>query len=147
MRDARSAFLQHHLEGQEMTDFTPFDQLLAGHAGLLEDTHHDRWVRAQSLFEERAYREAAALLSDLVDDPKAAEFGHALTDVRLLLARALFHSAQLNGALETAEALLVDEPGEAYAHLIAGRSLQRLNRRDEAARHLKLAKVLGGYGS
>ena len=46
-----------------MTDFTPFDQtsfdqLLRGHAGLLEDSVHDRWVRAQALFEERAYREA-----------------------------------------------------------------------------------------
>ena len=85
------------------------------------------------------------LLKELINDPQADEFGHALIDVRLLLARALFHSAQLNGALETAEALLVDEPGEAYAHLIAGRSLQRLNRRDEAVRHLKLAEALGGY--
>lgn len=130
-----------------MSDFTPFERLLAGHAGLLEDTSHDRWVRAQKLFDERAYREAATLARELVDDPLAADFGHALVDVRLLLARALFHSAQLNSALETAEALLADEPGEAYAHLIAGRSLQRLNRRDEAAGHLKLAEVLGGYRS
>lgn len=128
-----------------MTDFTPFERLLAGHAGLVEDSNHDRWVRAQNLFEDRAYREAAVLLKELINDPQADEFGHALIDVRLLLARALFHSAQLNGALETAEALLVDEPGEAYAHLIAGRSLQRLNRRDEAVRHLKLAEALGGY--
>ena len=130
-----------------MTDFTPFERLLAGHAGLVEDSFHDRWVRAQSLFDDRAYREAAALLRELVESPQAAEFGHALIDVRLLLARALFHSAQLNGALATAEALLVDEPGEAYAHLLAGRSLQRLNRREEAAGHLKLAEVLGGYRS
>ena len=122
-----------------MTDFTPFERLLAGHAGLMEDCHHDRWVRAQRLFKDRAYREATVLLKELVGDPQADDFGHGLIDVRLLLARALFHSAQLNGALETAEALLVDEPGEAYAHLIAGRSLQRLNRRDEAVRPLKLA--------
>ena len=54
-----------------MTDFTPFDQtsfdqLLRGHAGLLEDSVHDRWVRAQALFEERAYREAAVLLTELL---------------------------------------------------------------------------------
>ncbi len=130
-----------------MTDFTPFERLLAGHAGLVEDSFHDRWVRAQSLFDDRAYREAAVLLRELVESPQSAEFGHALIDVRLLLARALFHSAQLNGALATAEALLIDEPGEAYAHLLAGRSLQRLNRREEAAGHLKLAEVLGGYRS
>lgn len=130
-----------------MTDFTPFERLLAGHAGLVEDSFHDRWVRAQSLFDDRAYREAAVLLRELVESPQSTEFGHALIDVRLLLARALFHSAQLNGALATAEALLIDEPGEAYAHLLAGRSLQRLNRREEAAGHLKLAEVLGGYRS
>ena len=122
-----------------MTDFSPFERLLAGHAGHTEDCHHDRWVRAQRLFGDRAYREATVLLKELVSDPQTDDFGHGLIDVRLLLARALFHSAQLNGALETAEALLVDEPGEAYAHLIAGRSLQRLNRRDEAVRPLKLA--------
>lgn len=130
-----------------MIDFTPFERLLAGHAGMLEDSAHDRWLRAQRLFEDRAYRESAALLRALVDDPQAGAFGHALVDVRLLLARALYHSAQLNSALEVAESLLEDEPGEAYAHLIAGRSLQRLNRRDEAVRHLKLAEVLGGYRS
>ena len=31
-----------------MTDFTPFEDLLRGHAGLLEDTTHDRWLRAQA---------------------------------------------------------------------------------------------------
>ena len=103
-----------------MTDFTPFERLLAGHAGHTEDCHHDRWVRAQRLFGDRAYREATVLLKELVSDPQTVDFGHGLIDVRLLLARALFHSAQLNGALETAEALLVDEPGEAYAHLTAG---------------------------
>ena len=36
-----------------MTDFTPFEDLLRGHAGLLEDSAHDRWVRAQALFDER----------------------------------------------------------------------------------------------
>jgi len=130
-----------------MTDFTPFERLLAGHAGFIEDSVHDRWVRAKMLFEERSYREAAALLKELISDPQAEEFGHALIDVRLLLARALYHSALLNPALETAEAILVDEPGEAYAHLLAGRTLERLSRPDEAARHLKLAELLGGYRS
>src|SRR5690242_6000273 len=78
-----------HARGATMTDFTPFEDMLRGHAGLLEDTTHDRWLRAQALFEERAYREAAVMLTELLDDP--GDVGHELTDVRLLLARALFH--------------------------------------------------------
>ena len=131
-----------------MTDFTPFDQtsfeqLLRGHAGLLEDTDHDRWLRAQTLFEERAYREAAVLLTELLAD--AADVGHELTDVRLLLARSLYHSAQLNGAIKVATELLEHDPNEPYAHLLVGRSLQRQGRRDEAQPHLRLAELLGGY--
>ena len=56
-----------------MTDFTPFEDLLRGHAGLLEDAAHDRWLRAQALFEERAYREAAVLLTELLDAADAAD--------------------------------------------------------------------------
>jgi Flp pilus assembly protein TadD len=126
-----------------MTDFTPFEDLLRGHAGLLEDTAHDRWVRAQALFDERAYREAAVLLTELLED--AADVGHELTDVRLLLARSLYHSAQLNGAIKVATELLDHDPNEPYAHLLVGRSLQRQGRRDEAQPHLRLAELLGGY--
>ena len=128
-----------------MTDFTPFEDLLRGHAGLLEDTDHDRWVRAQALFEERAYREAAVLLTELLDAADAADVGHELTDVRLLLARSLYHSAQLNGAIKVATELLDHDPNEPYAHLLVGRSLQRQGRRDEAQPHLRLAELLGGY--
>ena len=126
-----------------MTDFTPFEDLLRGHAGLLEDTAHDRWLRAQALFAERAYREAAVLLTELLDD--AADVGHELTDVRLLLARSLYHSAQLNGAIKVATELLDHDPNEPYAHLLVGRSLQRQGRGDEAQPHLRLAELLGGY--
>jgi Flp pilus assembly protein TadD len=128
-----------------MTDFTPFEDLLRGHAGLLEDSTHDRWLRAQALFEERAYREVAVLLTELLDDP--GEVRHELTDVRLLLARALFHSAQLEGAIRVATELLEHDPNEPYAHLLLGRSLQRQGRRDEAQPHLRLAELLGGYRS
>ena len=126
-----------------MTDFTPFEDLLRGHAGLLEDTAHDRWVRAQSLFEDRAYREAARLLTDLLDE--AGDVGHALTDVRLLLARAHFHAAQLDSAIRVATELLEHDPNEPYAHLLVGRALQRQNRIEEAQPHLRLAELLGGY--
>lgn len=126
-----------------MTDFTPFEDLLRGHAGMLDDTAHDRWVRAQALFEERAYREAAVLLTELIDD--SADVGHELTDVRLLLARSLYHSAQLDGTIRVATELLEHDPNEPYAHLLVGRALQRKGRRDEARPHLRLAELLGGY--
>lgn len=126
-----------------MTDFTPFEDLLAGHAGLLEDSLHDRWVRAQSLFEDRAYREAIVLLKELLEQPE--DFGHALTDARLLLARSYYHSALLGPAIDAAREVLAIDPQEAYAHLLIGRSLQRQSKPDEAAPHLKLAHLLGGY--
>ena len=126
-----------------MTDFTPFEDLLRGHAGLLEDSPHDRWLRAQALFEQRAYREAAVLLTELLDD--SADVGHELTDVRLLLARSLYHSAQLDGTIRVATELLEHDPNEPYAHLLVGRALQRKGRRDEAQPHLRLAELLGGY--
>ncbi|QSR33253.1 hypothetical protein CFI00_22630 [Nocardioides sp. S5] len=112
---------------------------------MLEDSVHDRWVRAQALFEERAYREAAVLLTELLDDP--GEVVHELTDVRLLLARSLFHSAQLNGTIRVATELLEHDPNEPYAHLLLGRALQRQGRKDEAQPHLRLAELLGGYRS
>jgi len=128
-----------------MTDFTPFEDLLRGHAGLLEDSTHDRWLRAQALFEERSYREAAVLLAELLED--TADVRHELTDVRLLLARSLFHSAQLDGTIRVATELLEHDPNEPYAHLLLGRALQRKGRRGEAQPHLRLAELLGGYRS
>ncbi len=126
-----------------MTDFTPFEDLLRGHAGLLQDTAHDRWLRAQALFAERAYRDAAILLTELLDD--SDDVRHELTDVRLLLARSLYHSAQLDGTIRVATELLEHDPNEPYAHLLVGRALQRKGRREEAQPHLRLAELLGGY--
>ena len=128
-----------------MTDFTPFEDLLRSSRGLVEDSPFDRWLRAQELFAERAYREAAVLLTELLDDP--GEVVHELTDVRLLLARSLFHSAQLDGTIRVATELLEHDPNEPYAHLLLGRALQRQGRRDEAQPHLRLAELLGGYRS
>lgn len=125
-----------------MTDFTPFEQLLAGHAGLLEDSVHDRWLRAQALFQDRAYREAIVLLKELLE---VDEIGHGLTEARLLLARAYYHSALLGPAIDAARDVLAIDPHEPYAHLLLGRSLQRQSKPDEAAPHLKLAELLGGY--
>ena len=126
-----------------MTDFTPFEDLLRGHAGLLEDAPSTAGSTPRSSSRRSAYREAAVLLTELLDD--SADVRHELTDVRLLLARSLYHSAQLNGAIRVATELLEHDPNEPYAHLLVGRSLQRQGKADEAQPHLRLAELLGGY--
>jgi Flp pilus assembly protein TadD len=126
-------------------DVTPFAELLRGHTGTDSETMHHRWLQAQELFAERSYREAALLLRELLAGTDVDEVGHGLTDARLLLARAYFHSAQLGRSIETAEELLAADPNEPYAHLLLGRALQRQGRRAEAGPHLRLAELLGGY--
>ena len=128
-----------------MTDFTPFEDLLRGHAGLLEDSTHDRWLRAQALFEERSYREAAVLLAELLED--TADVRHELTDVRLLLARSLFHSAQLDGTIRVATELLEHDPNEPYAHLLLGQPQVRLRLAPAPLALQRAAELLGGYRS
>ncbi|WP_284284984.1 tetratricopeptide repeat protein [Arsenicicoccus piscis] len=143
-------------------DFTPFDELLRGHTGTPEEARadataeaeslHARWHRGQALFEERDYRGAAIVLSALVADLEALQgpevesrVSHGLADVRLLLARAYYHSAQLDHAIVAAEQVLAESPDDAYAHLLIGRALQRSGRGEQADGHLKLAELLGDY--
>lgn len=106
-----------------------------------------RWAEGQ--FEDRDYRGAArtleALLADIERDP--SQVGHPVTDVRLLLARAYYHSAQLRHAEETARALLADNPTEAYAALLLARTLQRASRHEEARQAMHLAAALGAPGT
>ena len=59
-----------------MTDFTPFEDLLAGHAGLLEDTVHDRWVRAQALFEDAGLPRGHRAAPRAARRPEVDEIGH-----------------------------------------------------------------------
>ncbi len=70
---------------------------------------------------------------------------HSVTDLRLLLARAYFQSAQLGRAEATLTQVIEQAPTDSYAHLLLGRTLQRAGRHAEAARPLALAEVLGGY--
>ncbi|RKT78790.1 tetratricopeptide repeat protein [Terracoccus luteus] len=107
---------------------------------------------AQQQFERGEYLAASRALADLVSEVEqeaaASTGGHSLhptTDLRLLLARAYFHSAQL-GRAEAVLRRLTDEcPTDAYAHLLLGRTLSRAGRHEEAARPLALAQVLGDY--
>ena len=70
---------------------------------------------------------------------------HGTADLRLLLARAYFHSARLRRAEATLDRIIADAPTDAYAHLLLGRTLQRGGRHEESARPLALAEVLGDY--
>jgi FMN reductase len=62
----------------------------------------------------------------------------------MLLARACYHSAALKPAEEQLRIIIDREPSEAYAHLMLGRTLQRLGRADEASAHLRMASAMRG---
>ncbi|WP_405419665.1 tetratricopeptide repeat protein [Pseudonocardia alni] len=97
----------------------------------------DRWEHAGFLFDSGDPAGAATVLAELVaEQPEAAA-------VRLLLARAYYHSAQLGRAETELRELVRREPADGYAHLLLGRTLQRRSRHDEAAPHLRLAEAMG----
>ena len=100
-----------------------------------------RW--AEDLFAQRDYRGAAKVLEELIVAASAEVDLHGLADARTLLARSYFHSAQLRRAEETARQLLAADPTDAYAALLLARTLERGNRRDEAAPYRSLATALG----
>lgn len=66
------------------------------------------------------------------------------TAVRLLRARALYHSAQLGRAREELTALVADHPADTYARFLLGRTLERQNRLAEALPHYRLAAAMSG---
>ncbi|MGO4599150.1 tetratricopeptide repeat protein [Terrabacter sp. 2RAF25] len=106
---------------------------------------------AEGLFERGDFLAAATALAALVDEVDSAEqassdgFLHSVTELRLLLARAYFGSAQLGRAEATLVRVIEDAPTDAYAHLLLGRTLQRAGRHADAARPLALAEIFGGY--
>ena len=103
-----------------------------------EETALERWERARLLFEAKDYTKAANLLTIVVDEVPE------LTAPRLLLARAYYHSAQLNRAEEQLRLVVERDPVEHYAHLMLGRTLERQGRRDEAAPWLRMAGAFAG---
>ena len=104
-----------------------------------------RHTLAQGLFDRGDYLDASRALAELVDEAERSELRHGITDLRLLLARAYYHSAQLGRAELALRKVLEEDPTDAYAHLVLGRTLQRAGRHDEARRWLALAEVLGDY--
>lgn len=109
---------------------------------LFDDAHvetpAEKWERGQLLFESGDYIRAAEVLAEVAGEVPFQ------TDLRLLLARAYYHSAQL-GRAETQLREIVDrDPVEHYAHLLLGRTLERRGRAEEAAPWLRLAAAFGG---
>jgi Flp pilus assembly protein TadD len=114
-----------------MTTSTPFALRLATATGALDRGDH---------------LTAARLLSELVDEAHASQDTlHGTVELRLLLARAYFGSAQLGRAEATLRGVVADEPTDGYAHLMLGRTLQRQGRHTDARRHLTLAGLLGDH--
>ncbi|WP_326595472.1 tetratricopeptide repeat protein [Streptomyces sp. NBC_01803] len=109
-----------------------------GPGAVREETVAERWERAGLFFEARDYATAARLLAGVVE-----EFPDQVAP-RLLLARALYHSAQLGRAEEQLREVIARDPVEPYAHLMLGRTLQRRGRDEEAAVFLRLADALSG---
>ncbi|HIZ97779.1 MAG TPA: tetratricopeptide repeat protein [Candidatus Janibacter merdipullorum] len=118
----------------------------------------ERYERAKRYFEDARYTDAARELEELFTDLAAARseqeaarasaadpVGHGTAEAHLLLARAYFHSAQLDRAETAAREVLVEAPDDPYAHLLLGRTLKRAGRHDEARGPLRLAELLGGY--
>lgn len=107
----------------------------------MDETLLERYERARMFFEAKDFIMASTLLAELVEDaPDEAS-------VRLLLARAYFHSAQLTRAERELRITLRRDPVDDYAHLLLGRTLERQSRHGDAARHLRIAEAMSGVSS
>lgn len=100
---------------------------------------------ARSLFDHGDFSAAAKALAELVDETASDQTLHGTTDLRLLLARSYFGSAQLGRAEAVLRGLVDDAPDDGYVQLLLGRTLQRQSRHDDARHHLALAEVLGDH--
>jgi predicted Zn-dependent protease len=103
---------------------------------------NELFARAHGLFDAGEYDAAAPLLAELAADLPDDSSADTLA-VRLLLARAYYHSAQLHRAEAEARAVLAADPANAYAHLLLGRTLQRQSRHADAAGPLRIAAAMG----
>jgi thioredoxin-like negative regulator of GroEL len=96
----------------------------------------EEYRRATFFFESGDPLGASRLLEPIVEaEPRNAA-------VRLLLARAYFNSAQLNGAETQLRALVENDPSDHYAHHVLGRTLERAGRFREALPHQRLAAAM-----
>ncbi|MFM9627288.1 tetratricopeptide repeat protein [Streptomyces galilaeus] len=101
-------------------------------------TPAERWERARLFFDAKEYTAAARVLAGLVEEVPDQ------TGLRLLLARAYYHSAQLGRAETELRAIVERDPVEHYARLMLGRTLERQGRHAEARPHLRIASAFTG---
>jgi tetratricopeptide (TPR) repeat protein len=102
-------------------------------AGMAEMTEYER---AQVYFEMNDYAQAVRIL-----EPFATEQPRSVS-VRLLLARAYYHSAQLRRAEAEFRAVTELDPVEDYAWFGLGRALERQSRPAEAAPCFRMAAAM-----
>jgi Flp pilus assembly protein TadD len=96
----------------------------------------EEYQRASLFFEAGDPAEAARIVKPIVDaEPRNSE-------VRLLLARAYYASAQLARAEVELRTLVDRDPSDHYAHHVLGRTLERQSRPREALPHLRLAAAM-----
>jgi Flp pilus assembly protein TadD len=100
------------------------------------------FARAHGLFDAGEFDTAATILAELASDTTDDTTSDALA-VRMLLARAYYHSAQLHRAEAETRAVLAADPANAYAYLLLGRTLQRRSRHAEAGGPLRMAAAMG----
>ncbi|MBC9958297.1 tetratricopeptide repeat protein [Yimella sp. cx-51] len=99
----------------------------------------ERYEYARRLFEERKYAPAARELEGVL----ASGEGHGQGEAQELYLRALYHSAQLTKAEQTARTMIEHNPTDAYALVVLGRSLYRQGRYEDAEVYLKQAEAFG----
>ncbi len=97
---------------------------------------YEEYQRAQLFYEAGDPYGAARVLEPVV----SAEPGNSA--VRLLLARAYFHSAQLSRAEEQLRWLIDRDPTDHYAQFVLGRTLERQGEYRQALPHLRLAVAM-----
>jgi predicted Zn-dependent protease len=97
---------------------------------------YENYERAVRSFDAGDPLGAARLLTPVM----AAEPDN--SSVRLLLARAYYHSAQLRRAEEQLRWLVDRDPADHYAHFVLGRTLERLGRPGQALPHLRMAVAM-----
>lgn len=111
----------------------PWKGMLPVMAGMAEMTEYER---AQVYFEMNDYAQAARLLEPFaVEQPRSVS-------VRLLLARAYYHSAQLRKAEAEFRAVTELDPVEDYAWFGLGRALERQSRHAEATPCFRMAAAM-----
>lgn len=101
---------------------------------------YDVWRWAETRFADRDYRGAARALEGLL---KSEGLTHEHAQVRELLARSYYHSAQLRNASRVADEALRLEPTNAYLALLMSRTLERSGDTSGATRYRVRAQALG----